>query len=394
MRAVAAVKGSERTQHKLLGLLDEDRPEGVLGGLDLLASQTGAPVHADLLRLLTHASFPNDAARRIWSGYQAHRATLRKRLGRDVGPRVALFDYLTNIEKRFVNPTVIEFEDFERTERAAITDHLTGLFNRAHFDASLKREINRCLRYGQIASLVMLDLDDFKEINDRHGHPAGDVVLKDVGRLLTQRVRDIDIGARYGGEEFAMILPETPRMSAWVVAERLRGEVERYFKRRKGGSPSIPVTISGGIASYPDDATNVDNLVRRADEALYRAKRGGKNRVDVYYEEKRNSSRLPIGARGDIRIRLDGSAAGSCRALNISAGGILVETTRPLRLGENLAMRVAIDRDKELNVQGEVVRLEERPAGRNRKIYDAGIRFARGCPRGLSRYLRESAKAS
>ncbi len=281
MRAVAAVKGSERTQHKLLGLLDEDRPEGVLGGLDRLASQTGAPVHADLLRLLTHTSFPNDAARRIWSGYQSHRATLRKRLGRDVGPRVALFDYLSNVEKRFVNPTVIEFEDFERTERAAITDHLTGLFNRAHFDASLKREINRCLRYGQIASLVMLDLDDFKDVNDRHGHPAGDIVLKEVGRLLTQRVRDLDIGARYGGEEFAMILPETPRMSAWVVAERLRGEVERHFKRRKSGGASFPVTISGGIASYPDDATNVENLVRRADEALYRAKRAGKNRDDV-----------------------------------------------------------------------------------------------------------------
>ena len=392
MRAVAAVKGSERGQHKLLGLLDEDRPEGVLGGLDRLASQTGAPVHADLLRLLTHTSFPNDAARRIWSGYQSHRATLRKRLGRDVGPRVALFDYLTNVEKRLVNPTVIEFDDFERTERAAITDHLTGLFNRAHFDASLKREINRCLRYGQIASLVMLDLDDFKPINDRHGHPAGDTVLKEVGRLLTQRVRDIDIAARYGGEEFAMILPETPRMSAWVVAERLRGEVERYFKRRKSGA-SFTVTISGGVASYPDDATNVDTLVQRADEALYRAKRSGKNRVEVYYEEKRNSSRLPIGTRGDIRIRLDGQAAGNCRALNISAGGILVETTRPLRLGENLTMRVAIDRDKEMNVQGEVVRLEERAAGRNRKIYDAGIRFARGCPRVLSHYLRETATA-
>jgi len=393
MRAVAAVKGSERRQHKLLGLLDEDRPEGILGELDRLASQTGAPVHADLLRLLTHTSFPGDSARRVWSGYQSHRATLRKRLGRDVGARVALFDYLTNVEKRFVNPTVIEFDDFERTERAAITDHLTGLFNRAHFDASLKREINRCLRYGQIASLVMLDLDDFKGINDQHGHTAGDAVLKEVGRLLTQRVRDIDIAARYGGEEFAMILPETPRMSAWVVAERLRNEVDRYFKRRKTAGASIPVTISGGVASYPDDATNVDNLVRRADEALYRAKRIGKNRVEVYFEEKRTASRLPIGSRADIRVRLDGSAAGQCRPLNISAGGILVETTRPPRLGENLAMRVAIQRDKEMSVQGEVVRLEERAAGRSRKLYDVGIRFARGCPRGLSRYLRETATA-
>jgi len=387
---MAAAKGPDQIKLKLLRVLDEDSSTGVLGRLDALAGETGAPVHADLLRLLTNCSFPGDTARKVWSGYESHRATLRRRLGRDVGPRVALFDYLANVEHRFVNPTIVELEEFERTERAAITDHMTGLFNRAHFDASLKREVNRCLRYGQTASLVMLDIDDFKDVNDRFGHQAGDHVLKEVGRLLIQRVRDIDIAARYGGEEFAMILPETPRMSAWGVAERLRGEVESFFKRRRGSARVIPATISGGVASYPDDATSFEGLVRSADEALYRAKKLGKNRVEIFYQEKRRSSRLDIAAREDIKVRLNGVATGACRALNISEAGLRIETSRPLHIGENLELRLGLEREREVTVAGEVVRLEERQAGRHRKLYDAGIRFARAVPAGLSRFIQNA----
>jgi diguanylate cyclase (GGDEF)-like protein len=398
---MSGAKGADRSTDRLLRLLDEPHAKGesILGRLDAIASETGRPVHAELLRLLTHLSFPNEAARQVWSGYQLHHATLQRKLGRDVGPRVALFDYLLNVERRLSNPKIIELSDFEKTEKSAITDHLTALFNRAHFDGCLKKEINRCRRYGQCVSVVVMDLDDFKSINDTFGHPAGDQVLKEVGRLLIQRVRDIDVAARYGGEEFAVILPETRRMSAFVVAERVRSEIERYFRRKELGSREARVTISGGISSYPEDAETPEALVAKADEALYRAKRQGKNRVAVYFTEKRKASRIDVGAKG-IRVHLDGSRLGdstSCRALNISEGGVLLESPRPLRLGQSLALKLALGRREEIHLEGEVVRLEERQTAKRRKVYDAGVRFRfgrRSLAEGLSRFIRESTAAS
>ena len=398
---MSGVKGSGRSSDRLLRLLEGplDRGESVLGRLDAISSETGRPIHADLLRLLTHLAFTNDAARQVWAGFQTHRASLHRRLGRDVGPRVALFDYLLNVERRLSNPKIIELADYEKTERSAITDHLTGLFNRAHFDGSLKREINRCKRYGQSASLLLLDLDDFKRINDRHGHPVGDAVLKDVGRLLLQRLRDIDIAARYGGEEFAIILPETRRVGAFVVAERIRSEIERYFKRKTQDGGSLRVTVSCGISGYPEDGEAPETLVARADEALYRAKRSGKNAVAIYYREKRRSGRVSLEPRG-VKVMLDGEGASDftpCRAVNISESGMLLETARPLRLGQSLGIRLPVGRDGEVVLEGEVVRLEERQTARKRTVYDAGVRFRfgrRSLPVGLSRFIRESSAAT
>ncbi len=398
---MAPVKVLDRSSDRLLRLLEEPvaRGETILGRLDAVASETARPVHADLLRLLAHLTCSNDVARQVWSGFEVHRATLERRLGRDVGPRVALFDYLLNVDRRLSNPKIIELSDFEMTERSAITDHLTGLFNRAHFDGCLRREINRCRRYGQSASLVMLDLDDFKAVNDGHGHQAGDTVLRDVGRLLIQRVRDIDLAARYGGEEFAVILPETRRPSAFVVAERIRFEVERHFKRRGSSGRDLRVTLSGGIAAFPDDADGSEPLVARADEALYRAKRSGKNMVSIYFREKRKASRLNVESRG-IRVVLNGSRQSeetSARALNISEGGILLETPRPLRVGQSVDVRLQLKGDAPLVLPGEVVRLEELPTARSRrKVYGAGVRFRltrRGLPQGLFRLIRGGAEA-
>ena len=393
-----ALKSSERSTDRLLRLLDGPLPRGetVLGRLDALHAETGRPVHSELLRLLTHISCSNDTARQVLSGFEVHRATLSRRLGRDVGARVALFDYLTNVDRRLMNPKIIELAEFERTERSAITDHLTGLFNRGHFDDCLKKELNRCRRYGQTASLIVLDLDDFKSINDRHGHPTGDAVLKDVGRLLVQRVRDIDVAARYGGEEFAIILPETRRMSAFVVAERIRSEVERHFKRKSSEGHDIRTTLSGGIAAYPDDADTPDSIVARADEALYRAKRNGKNQVSIFYREKRKAHRIDIASRG-LRVQLLSGASAQAvpaRAVNISESGILVETTRKLQLGESLEMRLPVGEDGSMMLVGEVVRLEPRVNGKKKTTYDAGLRFRfgrRSMPLELSRFLRQAA---
>ncbi len=394
-----ALKGMEKPNERLLRLIEGPLSKGetLLSRLDAAHSETGAPVHSELMKLLTHLSFPNEIARQVWSGYEIHRATLGRRLGRDVGARVALFDYLLNVDRRLSNPKIIEFSDYEQTERSAVTDHLTGLFNRAHFDACLKKEINRCRRYGQAASLVMLDVDEFKSVNDRCGHPTGDTVLKDVGRLLSQRVRDIDIAARYGGDEFGIILPETRRASAFVVAERIRSEIERFFKRRGGAAGrDVRVTVSGGIASFPDDADSHEELIQRADEALYRAKGTGRNLVSIFYREKRRADRIDVESRG-IKVLFNSGGLQEPafgRLLNISEGGVLVETIKPLELGQSLQMRLSPGGNGGINLSGEVVRLEVKGAARRKKLYGAGVRFRfgrRSLPQDLSRFIRQAA---
>src|SRR5262245_11494701 len=206
-------RSSGRLVEKLLSALDGAAPDQ---SLPLLASTADEgrdavePVHARLLRLLTHIESSEEEAQKILAAALRHRGTLRSHLGRDVGTRVALFDHLVSVDRRILNPKIIEIPAFERIERSAVMDHLTGLYNRQHFDSRLKTEVGRARRFGQHLSLLFLDLDDFKAVNDFGGHPAGDQVLREVGRLIVEQIRDIDIGARYGGEEFAIILPETP----------------------------------------------------------------------------------------------------------------------------------------------------------------------------------------
>jgi diguanylate cyclase (GGDEF)-like protein len=163
--------------------------------------------------------------------------------------------------------------------KQAATDGLTGLANHREFQDQLRREIERGQRFGLPVALILLDLDDFKSINDRFGHLAGDSVLRGVGTTLRQLIREIDTAARYGGEEYAVILPGTSVEGAARLAERIRVAVgERPIV---AGERSIGVTASFGVAAMPEDGTTQVELIAAADSALYRAKNGGKNRVAV-----------------------------------------------------------------------------------------------------------------
>jgi two-component system chemotaxis response regulator CheY len=166
-----------------------------------------------------------------------------------------------------------------RLKEMATHDRLTGLFNRQAFDHRLADEIARVLRYQRPLSLIMLDLDHFKTYNDAHGHLRGDALLSELGSLLLAGVRSTDFVARYGGEEFAILLPETGRASAMVVAEKIRAVVEAYPFPLRDSQPGGRVTLSVGTASCPEDVADPTNLLETADQALYRAKRAGRNRV-------------------------------------------------------------------------------------------------------------------
>jgi diguanylate cyclase (GGDEF)-like protein len=168
----------------------------------------------------------------------------------------------------------------ETVERQAVTDELTGLANARAFRSILAREIERSRRFQSPLGLVMVDLDDFKQVNDRHGHQQGDEVLASVAAVLRDFSRDIDAPARYGGEELAVVLPQTDAEGAAQLAERMREAVERLRVPRMSGRGSLRVTASFGVASVPESAADQEELVAAADGALYRAKRGGKNKVE------------------------------------------------------------------------------------------------------------------
>lgn len=165
----------------------------------------------------------------------------------------------------------------ERLRQQANRDSLTGLYNRHFLEDNFARELARCDRDGNTLSVLLIDLDRFKEINDTWGHPAGDGVLVQVARLLLDNARATDIVCRYGGEEFLLVLPNTPLAAAQHKAEELR----RRFESTEVafGAQHIPVRISVGVATYPDHAGNVAELLARGDSALYRAKHSGRNRV-------------------------------------------------------------------------------------------------------------------
>lgn len=174
--------------------------------------------------------------------------------------------------------------DRDRAERElarlARSDPLTGLANRRHFMDALDREIERSARYGRPLSLVLLDLDHFKKVNDTHGHAAGDDVLRQASRALQGVCRDVDLAARLGGEELALLLPETDGRGARVVAERVREQVAAAPHTSPDGA-TFRVTASLGVATLGPGAATGTALLQRADEALYRAKDGGRNRVRV-----------------------------------------------------------------------------------------------------------------
>jgi diguanylate cyclase (GGDEF)-like protein len=163
----------------------------------------------------------------------------------------------------------------------AMTDVISGLANRRAFDEILEAEITRATRYHQPLSLIILDLDSFKEYNDRWGHPAGDVRLREVADLLRLNVRDPDVAARYGGEEFAVILPNTTKSGAIRLAERLRLSAAKSAPQKNGNNFVPGYTLSLGVATLPDDAISLEELLLMADNAELTAKRLGKNQVSA-----------------------------------------------------------------------------------------------------------------
>jgi len=172
----------------------------------------------------------------------------------------------------------------KKINELSVTDELTGLYNRRKMDEVLEAEFNKAKRYGGSMSVMILDIDYFKSVNDFYGHKAGDVVLSQIGGILRRSIRNIDTATRYGGEEFVIILPQTDFNSALSVAKKLKSLV----RNSKFTSVEREITVSIGIASMPDDGINaVDDILKIADDFLYEAKNSGRDRIIGQHGGKR-----------------------------------------------------------------------------------------------------------
>jgi diguanylate cyclase (GGDEF)-like protein len=231
---------------------------------------------SELLFRLTHEIYTEDRAGKLWDQIVAHKNNLEKMIERDVGILVAALDYLTNVTGDLSNPKIMDDLRIEEAADMATRDSLTGLYTRAVFDFTLKRMVTEHVRYDRNLSLLLADIDDFKQVNDRYGHQAGDEVLRRMGKLFLNGIREADFPARYGGEEISVILPETPINQAVALAERLRKKVYRHFTEK---GPLLTVSIGVSCIHKPGITTALQ-LIRNADKALYVTKRTGKNTVE------------------------------------------------------------------------------------------------------------------
>ncbi|HET7790037.1 MAG TPA: diguanylate cyclase [Gemmatimonadales bacterium] len=228
-----------------------------------------------------HIQLSEIEAEQVWCEVSRHRRELLRRLGRDVGQRVALQDYLLNVrlQSEAMIALICDTAPLDAVERTAITDALTGLYDRGYFDYALKRELDRCARFGSTSSLLLLDLDEFQEINDQYGQRVGDKVLQAAASLIRKHARGADVPCRVAGDEFAIILYDTGREDAYAVAERLRADLEHWFDRNAVCGQYLEVTVRGGLATALADAPTHALLSLAAARAAEVAKARGGNCV-------------------------------------------------------------------------------------------------------------------
>lgn len=230
-------------------------------------------LYSSILMSLTHESFSEAEAISLWNEIVAHMRQLNHILGRNVGISVASIDYLSNIKSKLSEPKIIEEEKSAFIAEATTKDELTELYLREVFEVVLKKEIAEADRNNKPLCLLMIDIDDFKKVNDTYGHLKGDEVLNKIGHVINESVREMDLAARYGGEELAVIMPNTSTDSAFEVAERIRKTIEELQFN------GFNVTVSIGVCQFNQHSDTPSKLIQNADSALYRAKDEGKNIV-------------------------------------------------------------------------------------------------------------------
>jgi diguanylate cyclase (GGDEF)-like protein len=314
----------------------EDRLEE---GLELLELEYGDHVYTELLYQLSDLRLPPAEAREHWNGVVAHRRGMQKCMTSGVDLRVALINYFMSVTRLLHQPKIVEMREFEKARAGDYRDVLTGVRNSRFVFDFLPQEVARSTQYNDPLSLVMLDVDDLGLYNDQRGRDSGDEALRMVAGLLQGDTRRVDLLARRAGGEFVLILPSTPKDAAGHVAERLRVEVASQAFGGEEHDHLSRLTISLGVATFPADAGDADQLIRRAESALETAKSAGKNRVEYYGNSQRSYRRVQAKLPGTFSAELPMDHP--MTTVNLSTGGMLIRTEH--RPDENAVIQTRLE---------------------------------------------------
>ena len=323
-----------------------------------LAKEKGKDAYQAIIQILTDFDFKPDEAEKWWFEITKHREDISNALGRQINLMAAISDYCSLIKKSLKNYKILDINTFEEIKKESTHDNLTDLFNKGYFQDALNQHISLAKRHNTDLSVVFLDIDDFKEVNDTLGHDSGDIVLKAVAKTISEALRASDIIARFGGDEFVILMPNTDKFNALLISERISKTIKD--KVIKLESKNCQITLRGGVAGYPIDANNAKDLLNRADNALYRAKGAGKNRISLFKKDKRRFLRIkfnrPIKVK-QLSFNLTRTLSGISK--NIAIGGILFRSKEPLPIGAKVQVSIAMNKGSDpLLLIGTIVRLE------------------------------------
>lgn len=324
-----------------------------------LSWSVGDGLHSGLLLLMANLDFSEADARRHWGAILSHRVRLEKQLGRPVALRVAALDYLVDLNRKEAKPRVLELVEAPRPAQRELIDPITGLHAAGFLQDQLPREVSRARRYGLDLSFVNLEIDDFPRILEELGQTVGPILLRETATTIRSSIRSIDYAARLSAARFGLLLTETDRMGAYHVADRIRQRVEAFNLEREVNGRPFELTISAGVASFPQDADDVEKLLGRARAAYFASRARGPGRVAIHYPERREYIRLAVDNE-DLQVSLgpEGAAPGGTMK-NISSGGILFESHESIELGRSVEIRCKNRRDGErVAIPGKVVRIE------------------------------------
>ena len=329
-------------------------------------------------RAITHLDLRENQCVQLWDEMLMRRRELSEHLGRPVSLKTSLMDVLSTAGM-FRIPIIIEYDELKKLQLNAVTDPLTGLYNRRLFAEYFEKELNRARRYGHPMGLVVLDLHRFKEVNDKHGHPRGDEVLRAAAATLKKALRTSDSAFRIGGDEFALLLPQTDPAQTLGLSRR----IETVFAETLHSLQlSVSVSMDHGVANFPQDGEQADQLIRVADERLYHLKHAnhgrtapGSSRPEPVHEPvspapppvERTSAATPISIeskRPPERTESTLAAAASATAAGIS--GSLADSSTRIYTVQRKAERVSMTGTNAYAVLGE-------QGGRRARVLDLGF---------------------
>jgi len=362
-----------KLMQRLLSLLEMERKFNyfTLEIDEILASGTKELLYSNLLELFINLNFSEDEAKNHWENIINNIDFMKNHLNREIGLRVAIVDYFINYTEIMKEPIVVEMRVFKENEKLALVDSLTGLFNKRYYDIAIRKEYKKALRFNQIFSLVLLDLDDFKQVNDTKGHLFGDEVLANFGKFLLSYSREEDILCRFGGEEFIAILPEITGDGALMYAERIRKLLKEddFFKKHR-------ITFSGGISTFPYNGKDLEALFKSVDKSLYAAKYAGKDCIIKSTGNKRRFKRFNQSWAIQYQCLSD-SFTDNKRQIeevisqDISIGGLRFESKEDLKIDSLILLKLGIPDNDELVLSGKVLWVKRI----NKELFSYGVKF-------------------